>query len=163
MRATALLTDLAACLCATITDTPGVGEVCFCGVIPGDGVVTDYAGCSQWERNGMAWVRQTLMYPASGIDVVNTTVNNCASLTGMDIELGMVRPVAVVDDRGNPPTPEEYEAAAAVMNDDAEVMLAAVQCCDRLHDLDYILGTYQPFGPLGGVVGGTWSVAVVLD
>lgn len=157
-----LLEALAECLCNTIEDAR-VPNTCFCGVIHGDGIVTDYAGCSKKGQSGMAWVRMLSAYPAVGINVTDETVNNLGSSTGMDIEVGMVRPVKVVDSRGKPPTAGEYRESAKLMNDDMSVMLRAIQCCGALEDIDSMLGTYQPLGPMGGVGGGTWGVAVLLD
>lgn len=161
MEPQVLLDAIADCLCRQIERSPVPG-VCFCGVVPGDGVVTDFAGNCKDANQGMAWVRQTLLYPASGVNVVNETVGNCGSGAGMDIEIGMIRPAATVDAYGNPPTADQYRALSQLVNDDAMVMWRALACCDTLTDLDYILGTYQPFGPMGGVVGGVWSVATLL-
>jgi hypothetical protein len=160
-EATRTLTSIADCLCETIKNSQ-VPDVCFCGVVPGDGIVVDFAGGCRDGRQGMAWVRMTSLYPATGVNVVDETPNNCGAGIGMDFELGIVRPVAVMDARGNPPTPEQYLAAAALANDDALVMLKALRCCPTIADLDATVGTYTPAGPEGGVVGGTWPVAVLL-
>lgn len=159
-----LLDDIASCLCEQIRSSPVPG-VCFCGVIPGDGVVTEYVTGSDCPdgNQGMAWVRQGMIYPASGVNVVNETVRNCGSGIGMDIEVGMIRPAANPDDYGEPPTAEQYRASSALVNNDVMVMWRALACCDSLLDLDYILGTNQPFGPMGGVIGSVWSAAVLLD
>jgi hypothetical protein len=162
MKAQDLLDSIAACLCAAIKDAP-VPDVCFCGVVPGDGVVTEYAGNCDGENQGMAWVRQTLIYPAAGLNVVNENPLNCGSAMGMDIEIGMIRPAAAPDAFGNPPSAEDYRRLSSLTNDDALIMWRALACCTSLTELDYILGTYQPFGPMGGVVGGVWSAAVILD
>lgn len=156
-----LLDDLAACLCAQIekSQVPGV---CFCGVVPGDAVVGDYAGNCGDANQGMAWVRMSLLYPAQGVNVINDRPSNCGSGIGMDIEMGMLRPAVTPDAYGNPPTAEQYRALSALTNDDAMVMWRALACCDSLLDLDYTLGTYEPAGPLGGLAGGVWSAAVLL-
>lgn len=162
MRAHQLLADLADCLCRTI-DESSVPNTCFCGVITGDSVVMDFAGCTDGENQGMAWVRMTLLYPASGVNAPNEQINNCGSSIGMDLEIGMARPVTIVDELGNPPTSDDYLQASKLVNEDALVMLRALQCCDSLGNLDYIVGAYTPSGPLGGVLIGTWPVAVILD
>jgi hypothetical protein len=162
MRVQQLLDNIAQCLCDAIAAAPVPG-VCFCGVVPGDGVVTDFAGSCADENQGMAWVRQTMLYPASGLNVVNESPMNCGSAVGLDIEIGMIRPAATVDTYGNPPTADQYRALSALTNDDAIIMWRALACCTSLTELDYTLGTYQPFGPMGGVVGGVWTAAVILD
>lgn len=166
MNETELLEHLADCLCVTIKESPGP-DVCFCGVIFGDGVVGDYAGGCRDGRQGMAWVRMVSMYPADGINVVNERVNNCGSSIGMDLEVGILRPVAVTSgSRGQAPTANQYLAAAARANDDAKLMLHAIRCCVGTrdwNDIDSIVGVYQPAGPEGGLMGGTWPMAVILD
>lgn len=162
MRGTDILEALAECLCEQI-EASSVPGVCFCGVIPGDGIVVDYAGNCRDGKQGMAWVRLTAMYPAEGLNVVSERVNNCGSSIGLDLELGIVRPVAVADHRARAPSADAYRAAGRLMNDDALVMLRALKCCETLQDLDHIVGTYNPAGPEGGVVGGTWPVATILD
>lgn len=164
MRAAKMLTDLVDCLCESIIEA-GVPPVCFCGVVPGSQAAMDYAGTCD-DRDGMAWVRQISLYPARGLNLVDDTPSNCAASIGMDIEMGMARRVAVLDEFGNLPGAESYAASSALQNDDALVMLRAVQCCmlDDLGDpIEHVLGSYDPFGPLGGIVGGTWSLAVLLD
>jgi hypothetical protein len=161
VRATTILKTISECLCNTI-ESSQVPNVCFCGVVPGDGIVADFAGNCRDERQGMAWVRQTSIYPAAGLNVVDETANNCKTGFGMDLELGILRPMVTIDDRGNPPSPEQYEESAALMNDDALVMVKALQCCDALDEVEYVLGQYTPAGPLGGMVGGSWVVAVLL-
>lgn len=163
MNPSQLLEAVADCLCETIRLSTSVPDVCFCGVVPGEGIVADFSGGCTDGRQGMAWVRLTTMYPASGVDVVNDNVNNCASGLGIDFEIGILRPIVTVDARGNPPTAEQYRDAGRLMNDDALVMYRAIACCGRLGDFDYILGTFAPAGPAGGVMGGTWPVAVLLD
>lgn len=163
MNPTELLEHLAECLCDTIKNSRGP-DVCFCGVVFGDGVVADFAGGCRDGRQGMAWVRMTSMYPAEGINVVSERVNNCGSTIGMDLEVGMLRPVVTMDSRGEGPTAEQYLAAAQRANDDAVLMLQAIRCCDLDNrDIDAIVGTYQPAGPEGGLFGGTWPMAVILD
>lgn len=158
---TRLLKDLAKSLEEEIKRSP-VPECCFVGVVPGDAAVGDFAGTCRGKQ-GMAWVRMMSMYPASGINVVNSEPNNCGSSIGMDLEVGMIRPVSTIDARGKPPKPETYAASAELQDNDAIVMLRAIRGCSAFQAYDNIVGQYQPTGPLGGLVGGTWGLAVLLD
>jgi hypothetical protein len=160
-KSTRLLLDVAKSLEITI-DASSVPDCCFVGVVPGEAAVGDFAGTCRGKQ-GMAWVRMMSMYPASGINVVNDLPNNCGSAIGMDFEVGMIRPVPTIDSRGKPPKPETYAAAAELMDEDAIVMLKAIKGCESFLDVENIVGQSQPLGPLGGLVGGTWGCAVLLD
>lgn len=153
-----LLTDLAACLCAALTpdgeDDPGL---CFCGVLPGDTVILDYMECDA--TCGMAWVRLTSAYPATGVGVLSELPGNCGTFLGLDIEIGVMRCLEQPDG-GEPPDPEQYAAASALQSDDILAMRRAVQCCAALEDAS--MGLYQPVGPDGAVVGGVWQIFAVI-
>lgn len=156
-----LLTELAACLCAQI-ETDGLVRPCFCGVVPGQQIAADFMpdcfGDEGSPLDGMAWARLATAYPAfvPGVVVEDPAVSAIAGL-GFDIEIGILRSI---------PVPEEGldEAAAAdVVTQQMDDMLCirkAVICCVGLERADFILNQYAPFGPLGGVVGGAFTVMV---
>ena len=147
------VTNLATCLCATCEEN--ATPLCFCGVVPGLEVALDYHGnCAN--VCGMAWVRVSAMYPASSVGAVNTQPGNCGSLVGVDVELGIMRCMPVGEADGSPPTPDQLRAAAELQISDALALWSAVRCCDP--DSDWLIGQYQPFGPSGGIVGGTVEV-----
>lgn len=157
----ALMTELAACLCAQI-DADGLTKPCFCGIVPGQQVVADFMpdcfGLEGEELDGMAFVRLALAYPAfqPGVVVEDPAASVIAGL-GVDIEIGILRSI---------PAPEEgldeKAAADAAMSqyDDMLAIRKAIVCCAELERADFILNQYQPFGPLGIVVGGAFTVMV---
>jgi hypothetical protein len=153
---------LATCLCSEILNPDnGVPDVCFCGVVPGDAAVVQYAGdCS--EKCGMAWVRLGSVYPASSVGVLDQSPGNCTASIGYDVELGIVRCMSVGDEQGNLPPPEELLAAAELQAKDALVLWRAVYCCDVVEPKTVIVGNYVPLGPDGGLVGGIITVQAVL-
>lgn len=153
-----LLTTLAACLCEQIdkSDDP---PTCFCGVIPGDVAVGEYAGDCD-DVCGMAWVRLVSAYPATGVGVPNDTVGNCSASLGMDIELGIMRCHPVHED-GSGMTDGELAEVTRLQTSDMMTMWRAVVCCDALNTKDYILSGYTPMGPMGGLVGGAFTVRTV--
>jgi hypothetical protein len=61
---------------------------------------------------------------------------------------------------GTPPTPTELETATRLQMDDMLTMWRAVLCCRRAKD--FVIGSYAPYGPEGGVVGGTLPVLVLV-
>lgn len=154
-----ILSGLAACLCAQITedDSP---ETCFCGVIPGGGVVADYAGDCD-DVNGMAWVRLITSYPAQSVGQALQQVGNCSVGVGIDVEIGMLRRY--------PLDAEALDEATLLELVDQQIkdmhtMRKAVQCCagNSFGNKDYILGSYTPVGPDGDLVGGTWTLYLML-
>lgn len=155
-----LLTALAGCLCAQIaaSDTP---EPCFCGVLPGARVAVDYVGLCE-DKDGIAWTRLTLLYPATGVGVVSQTVNNCGSSLGIEIEIGIMRTAPTMDTEGNPPDEATQLATSQIQNADILSMIQAIQCCEEMQRYDHIVSQYIPVGPEGYAVGGYMTVMVAL-
>lgn len=154
-----VLNDLAACLCAQI-ETRGGPQPCFCGVIPGDGVIAEYAAdCTT--RNGVAWVRTGSMYPSVTPGVADQRPGNCATGTGIDIEIGILREQQAYME-SDVITAQQAAAAVDLQLKDAETIRLAIECCSALNTEDYVLGLYAPMGPLGGLVGGAWTIHLSL-
>ena len=149
-----ILNSLAACLCAQI-EADGSPKTCFCGVIPGATAVQEY-GTDCDNLDGMAWVRLALTYPSSAVGVQSQQVGNCSVGIGVDIEVGIMRTIPM------DALPDEAELLAANQQQVKDVLTIrkAIACCPDLHSKDFILGSYTPSGPLGGLVGGAWTVHV---
>lgn len=151
------LEALATCLCGEVK-SGGAPDVCFCGVLPGAEVALDYQGdCS--DVCGMAWVRLVTTYPATVIGQANEQPGNCASQTGFDVELGVVRCIDVLDAQGNPPSPAELLTSTRLQMADRDAIVRAILCCYTTKD--FLLGAYTPYGPEGGMVGGVMLVSLV--
>lgn len=154
MTLTETLTSLAACLCAQIT-VDGSPEPCWCGVMPGQAALFEPLGdhC----EGGMAWVRLANAYPSVAVGQADTSLANCGSGTGIDVEVGIVRVIEIDED-----ALDEAANLAIVEQQikDMTTMRKAIQCCGAISPRDVILGSYTPYGPLGAVVGGTWTVYI---
>jgi hypothetical protein len=148
-----ILTGLAACLKTTLEDAEV--PTCYTGVFPGDAVPLDLGGCKDG-RCGMAWTRLGTAYPSSGVGQQDTTVGNCGKGLGLDIEVGVMRCIQV-DREGKPRDPENVARQQVA---DMMLMRKAIFCCDTVPSEDLVLNTYQPSGPLGVMVGGTWLLHV---
>lgn len=157
-RITTLLTDLATCLCAQIL-SDDLPPVCFCGVVPGEQVALDYSGDCE-DACGMAWVRLVMSYPSTVIGVPSVTPGNCGLGIGVDVEMGIVRCISVGGVDGQPPSPAELAAAAVLQQADLMAMWRAVSCCRNSND--WMIGVYTPFGPEGGLVGGTLTLSILM-
>jgi len=156
------LTALATCLCAEIQDPAnGVPDVCFCGIVPGEAALGEYAGdCDT--KCGMAWIRLVSVYPSNAVGVTVSTAGNCAHGLGMNVEMGMMRCISVGDDQGNGPTPAELLDASELQIADALLMHRALYCCDAIPGRDVILGPYQSLGPQGGLIGGSYGISMAV-
>ena len=152
--------ELAECLCAQIQDPEnGVPDVCFCGIVPGEQAIGNYAGDCK-NKCGMAWVRLVSLYPMASIGQIDSTPGNCGVGVGIDVEMGIFRCISIGDEQGNLPSPAELLEATQLQIADALVMRKAVYCCDAIPSKEVILANYTPVGPLGGLVGGTFRVSM---
>lgn len=155
--------ELAECLCAQIADpVNGVPDVCFCGIVPGEQAIGNYAGDCK-TKCGMAWVRLAGLYPMASIGVIDPSPGNCGAGLGIDVELGILRCISVGDESGNLPSPVELLESTQLQIADALVMHKAIRCCDAIPSKEAIIANYTPTGPLGGLVGGTLVVSMGVD
>lgn len=152
-----ILDDLATCLCAQIL-TDGLPPVCTCGVMPGAEVALDYAGDCD-DTCGMAWVRLASSYPSVTIGQPSERPGNCSSGIGIEVEIGIMRCIDL-GDGVTPPDPAEMAAAATLQYADMLAMWRAVACCRT--SKDWILGTYVPYGPQGGILGGILPLGILV-
>jgi hypothetical protein len=154
-----ILADLSGCIETTFT-ADGRPGVCFNGIVPGDGMAADWAGDCGDGPCGMTWVRAGLVYPSATIGVQDQTAGNCGTGLGVDIEVGVLRCTHV----GLPDNPEVEEGEALEVSltliDDMLSLRRAIICCSALPAKEYILGAWNPMGPLGGLTGGAWTVYV---
>jgi hypothetical protein len=152
-----LMTDLAACLCVE-NENCGSPDLCYCGVTPGS-VPIDMSGLG-CDPAGQGWVRLTTGFASTTVGLPDTTPNGAERAgVGFGLEVGILRhfPVAA-----EPLTDEEIVEASEQQIKDMLTIRTAILCCSALKKQDYILGSYTPLGPAGGLVGGSWLVTVGL-
>jgi hypothetical protein len=153
-----LLVNLSACVETTLAEKSRP-TLCFNGPIPGDGVTSDWFGeCEDGGPCGMGWVRLITAYPSTTVGQANTATGNCGKGLGLDIEVGILRCTSVS-------LPEDVEVEENEALERTEEVLAdmlalreAITCCSDLPSSDFILGAWSPMGPLGGLVGGVWTL-----
>lgn len=129
-------------------------EICSFTKQPGDSVVTDYADCG-----GMAWVRHVTTTASIGFPNADVTADSCYWGLAHTIEMGVMRTSPIPTETLStvePPSEEELSAAADAQYRDMAAMHRAILAARR--DIELLPGTYSPVGPMGGVVGGTWSL-----
>jgi hypothetical protein len=151
-----LLVDLAACLCEENTAC-GSPSLCFCGVIPGAQPI-DMSGVD-CDPAGQAWVRLVTGYPSKAVGQPDTSVGNLESGLGFTIEVGILRYFPIQSEAMED---EDILIASEQQITDMMAIYRAITCCPALTVKDYILGTYTPLGPAGGLAGGQWTLSVGL-
>jgi len=140
----------------------GDDELCASAVYPGEGVPLDYAsmdtGCG-----GMLWVRLTTAYPSASFPSPVQTIDNCARRLAFPVEMGLMRPAPIpenfVTGEMDLPGDAEHDAAATRQLNDMEAMYRAIRVAAEDIEL-VVVGSYSPYGPVGGTVGGTWSLQI---
>lgn len=157
MPVSSVMTALATCLCAEIQEA-GLTPPCFCGVVPGQTTIQEYVGdCDT--HDGMAWVRLANAYPAVGVGIAAETPGSCGASLGFDVEVGVARAYPIQEEALS-----EAQTLASTEGQVAAMMAArkAILCCSAYGGKDFILGQWTPIGPLGGLVGGSWTVHLLL-
>ncbi|MBP2703524.1 hypothetical protein JOL79_06890 [Microbispora sp. RL4-1S] len=154
---------LLACLCAELDDTVA-GPVCVCCLAPGP-EPADCCTCPGGE--GRAWVRVTRIFPTSArFPLPAVDPGRCATdgSYAVELELGVYRCVATIDDDGTPPSCDQRTADAVKLLDDAAAMRRAVSCCFPRTELGrgraVVVGEWRPIAPEGGCAGGALLVTV---
>jgi hypothetical protein len=156
----ALMSELAACVVVQL-EIDRRPPVCWAGVAPGATVVADFfPDCFHGDDgpDGMVWTRMITPYPAfaPGIIVTEPAESWVAPL-GVDIEVGIMRTIPIPEE-GLDSTASSDSAQGQI--DDMQAIRKAILCCASFERSDVLLGQYTPVGPLGGVVGGAWTVMV---
>lgn len=135
----------------------GTEDVCAAAVYPGDAVPLDYAECGV-----QAWVRLVAASPTIGFPNNDITADSCAWRLAYEVEMGVVRPS---------PIPETVLSTVDLPDDAENTAAAGLQLSDMMamhhaligarQEIEHLLpGSYTPIGPVGGAVGGTWSLTL---
>jgi hypothetical protein len=156
---------LATCLCAQLL-AAGTPKCCFCGLVAGTEVPLDLATMNGGNKtcgkgNGFAFIRLGGTYPSTEVGVADITPGNCAKGEGVDLEIGVFRCYPLSRDGKNPP-PDQMLDATRLQYADERTMRKAISCCSWLDPEDFVVGTYQPVGPEGGILGGVIPISAML-
>ena len=103
---------------------------------------------------GEGWIRYTALTNVPGPG--RGTYTNCPS-PGWDaqVEVGVWRCALTLDEAGNPPSDDDYDAHTQLMLDDMRALMQAWECCTwwKENRADRVLNQVVPSGPAGGCVG----------
>lgn len=109
---------------------------------------------------GQLWVRVVDFGPPSGVRQTRKADGSlCAMRRQAQIEVGMLRCAAVVNDQGQPPTEQELNEDGAQVLADAEGLWALLSCEVKVREVL----RWTPVGPAGGCVGGHWRFTIDLE
>lgn len=148
------IASITSCLCQQIV-TDGLPPVCICSPMPGDAIATDYVS----EDAGMAWVRLESGWPSTSFPVPSGLAS-CDAPLAFNLEVGLAYCAPIFDSDGTPPNLVEMFESTRLQMAGMATIRRAILCCFPGKSQDVVLGTYQPIGPEGGVVGGFWSISV---
>lgn len=133
------------------------GNLCATAKYPGEAAPLDYAECG-----GMLWVRLVSSAPSTQFPSSDSTPNVCFAKLAHQLEVGLMRPSPIPEDAFGDfelPSDEDHSASTDRQMDDMEAIYRALTAAGESIGMVSI-GNYTPVGPVGGTVGGTWSLAV---
>lgn len=139
----------------------GTGEnLCAASLVPGDQFSMDYGECG-----GILMVRLNTANPSAAFPSADVTIDNCAYTLAFPIEVGVFRPAPKITTRlgkALPPGDAENTAATHMMLQDLKAMHRAIRALKEEVEL-VVIGQYVPQGPIGDLVGGSWTLTVGED
>lgn len=137
----------------------GTEDLCATSLYPGEAAPLDYAECG-----GMLWVRLITSYETASFPAPNNDPGLCNQTTlAYQLEVAVMRPAPIPDDftGGFVDLPDDAEHTASTHHqmDDMEAMHEALRKARK--DIEQVaIGSYTPVGPVGGTVGGSWTLVV---
>lgn len=125
-----------------------------------DGLFTD--GCS-----GLVWVNVLRLYRTTRFPDEDPGLSPCVGQRAMVVQIGAARCVGVLDDYGNPPSPDRMGHDALVgLDDAARLERAACRAINNLDERGVIVqaawSATEPTGPEGGALAWTLSITMQL-
>lgn len=151
-----ILTDLLDCLTVALVECGAPACSYFLSAAP---TPAADSCCDCGNGEGQAWVALQSIAPQNA----DLNVAPCGFEHLATVQVGVLRCAVTLDDRGNPPTPEQLSAEALAIWRDAALIREAILCCfGDVHDDrgDYQLGQWVPFPPQGGCIGGAHTVTI---
>lgn len=137
-------------------------KLCAVTLFGGDSIPMDYG---LEECGGMMWARLSGANPTLAFPAADTTSASCTATLAFGVELGVIRPAPIVEERAGRitlPSEDDQRRAALAQYVDMLAMHRAYQSARS--DIDQmVIGAYQPYGPQGGVMGGTWGATIGED
>lgn len=113
---------------------------------------------------GQAWVAVSRYFPTESFPDPAAGAHRCHPREyAVELVAAVLRCATVVDDAGQPPSAAAVTDDARKVGRDRQALLEAILCGYVGDDADpgeFRLGEWTPLGPLGGCVGGQWTLTV---
>jgi hypothetical protein len=152
-----ILVSLLACLESELTES-GLDIPEIFGVEPGQLPAFDLG--SDDNECGQGWVILQSAFPSLNFPNQDVATLGLSSPLSFGIQMGIMRCIPGLDENNETPTADQRLMATRDQLADMAAMRRAICKCLKEAKRDFVLGNYQPIGPDGGQVGGTWSVNV---
>ena len=139
--------------------------VCRAFLAPGAQVPWDTCCECGSGSEGQAWVAVERMYPANGLDQDASAQRCHPNGYAADLVAGILRCAHTVDDQGVAPEAAVVTGDAAKVARDRKILRDALLCGFVGEDGEpgeFRLGFWQPLGPGGGCVGGSWTATIAI-
>lgn len=150
-QANAIVTQLA----ATYADEEGTRNV----FVPGQLLVNDFI----WTGCDAVFVRLDSAFPSSAFPAPDAKPTGCSAPLTARWHIGASRCVAGVESDGS--APSEAEQGGDSLQLLADLVKLRTMICELVNESTHfdersgiVLGSWQPFGPLGNVAGGYWPL-----
>lgn len=113
---------------------------------------------------GQLWTRLVSSYPSQNFPEADGLPHAEELSWAVSVEVGLVRPAPIVREVAGeavlPTAAEEQDAASVAVVDAAILREALLNRYAAVEDVAIVLGTFTPFGPDGGIVGGVITATV---
>lgn len=129
----------------------------LCDTLLGAGAEMAFDQCST-ECDGMAWVRLANAFSSQDFPIADMAASRSVILMAETFEIGLVRGIELPDRPQDGMDPDVLRAAARQQLADMSALLAVMCGYFRSKGIPFMVGQYQPYGPAGGCVGGSWTV-----
>lgn len=133
-------------------------DLCAKTIYPGEAVPADYGVES---CGGMLYLRLSTAFQSSAFPTADVRPGVCGYALAYPFEVGILRPSPIPYTNIEIELPDDaaHREATEKQFDDMEAMYRGLTTA--LDDFDdFVIGSYVPIGPMGGVVGGQWDFTV---
>lgn len=151
------LQEILDCACAALAET-----VCGC---PCRAYVA--VGDVSWDQccdGGQLWVKATRVYVTESFPQEKADALICGVGLAADVQVGVLRCAPVLDDQGNPPTPEALTTSSSQVYEDMYALMNSIICCLSATKKcrKFVMRGATSLGPQGGCVGTLINLSIEL-
>ena len=132
------------------------------GLVPG-GPLVAFDNLLEDDCDGIGWVRVVQVFPSVAFPAPTSEPTRLSATPwALTLEAGVVRCAHSLSDEATPPTVEQLEQDAVLLQADGVALRSAVTCDLAVRWRDAVLGAWVPFDVQGGAMGSAVTVTVPL-